>query len=125
MAVHTQRHTYDPGEPITPWLYAIARYKLIDHLRRTRSSITDVPIEDAGELVAQDDRAAAESSLDLTKLLACLPEKKRLAIQYVKIEGLSIAEAAVRCRISASAVKINVHRGLKTLAALISRGGGT
>jgi RNA polymerase sigma-70 factor (ECF subfamily) len=35
LAIHIQRHTYDPGEPLTPWVQAIARYKLIDHLRRT------------------------------------------------------------------------------------------
>src|SRR5450759_1234398 len=41
MAIHTRRHTYDPAEPLTPWVYAIARYKLIDHLRRTRASMAD------------------------------------------------------------------------------------
>src|SRR3974390_1512393 len=45
MAIHTRRHTYDPAEPLTPWLHAIARYKLIDHLRHTRASMVDVPIE--------------------------------------------------------------------------------
>src|SRR6266567_7632003 len=47
LAVHIQRHTYDPAEPLTPWVHAIARYKLIDFLRRTRASISDVPIEEA------------------------------------------------------------------------------
>lgn len=121
MAVHTQRHTYDPVQPLTPWVYAIARYKLIDYLRRTRGAMTDVPIEDAGEIIAQDDRAAAESALDLGRLLGRLPEKTRLAIKYVKVDGLSVAEAAVRCGISESAIKINVHRGLKALTVFISR----
>jgi RNA polymerase sigma-70 factor (ECF subfamily) len=121
MAVHTQRHTYDPDQPLTPWVYAIARYKLIDHLRRTRASMTEVPVEDAGQLMARDDRVAAESALDLAKLLSRLPDKTRMAIQHVKLDGLSVAEAAVRCGISESAVKINVHRGLKALAAFISR----
>jgi RNA polymerase sigma factor (sigma-70 family) len=52
MAIHTRRHTYDPAEALTPWVYAIARYKLIDHLRHTRASMTDLPIEDAEELLA-------------------------------------------------------------------------
>lgn len=121
MAVHTQRHTYDPGEPLTPWIYAIARYKLIDYLRRTRASMADVPIEDAGEIIARDDHVAAESALDLTKLLARLPERMRRAIQYVKLDGLSVAEAAARCGVSESAIKINVHRGMKALAGFISR----
>src|SRR3981189_340886 len=42
LAIPLKRHTYDPVEPLTPWVHAIARYKLIDFLRRTRSSSTDV-----------------------------------------------------------------------------------
>jgi RNA polymerase sigma-70 factor (ECF subfamily) len=121
MAVHTKRHTYNPSEPLTPWVYAIARYKLIDHLRQTRSAMADVPIEDAGELIAQDDRNASESSLDLGRLLSKLPDKVRLAIQYVKLEGLSVAEAAARCKASESAIKVNVHRGIKALSAMIAQ----
>ncbi|MDF2117894.1 sigma-70 family RNA polymerase sigma factor [Roseiarcaceae bacterium H3SJ34-1] len=121
MAIHTRRGTYDPAELLTPWVYAIARYKLIDHLRRSRSSQSNVPIEDALDVMAADDQAATESSLDLTKLLTRLPEKNRLAIRYVKIDGLSVVEAAARCGISESAVKINVHRGLKALSAAIAQ----
>ena len=41
IVIHTQRHTYDPEQPLTPWVYAIARYKLIDHLRRTRTTTAE------------------------------------------------------------------------------------
>ena len=121
MAIHTRRHTYDPAEALTPWVYAIARYKLIDHLRRTRASMADLPIEDAEEVMAQDDHIGPESAGDLTKLLRQLPDKMRRAIQCVKLEGLSVAEAASRCGMSESAVKVNVHRGLKALVASIAR----
>ena len=121
IVIHTQRHTYDPEQPLTPWVYAIARYKLIDHLRRTRTTTTDVPLENADNILASDDNAAAESQFDLAKLLERLPERMRLSLQYVKLEGLSVAEAANRCGISQSAVKVNVHRGLKILTALIAR----
>src|SRR5713226_8842912 len=47
IAIHIQRHTYDPAELLTPWVHAIARYKLIDFLRRTRASSADVPIDEA------------------------------------------------------------------------------
>ena len=122
MAIHTRRHTYDPAEPLTPWVHAIARYKLIDHLRRTASAQADVAIEFADAVTAQDDHLAAESSHDLTRLLGQLPEKMRLAIETVKLEGLSVAEAATRSGMSQSAVKVNVHRGLKALAAVIAKG---
>lgn len=121
MAVHTRRHTYDPNEPLTPWVYAIARYKLIDYLRKSQPEMAHVPIEDALEVMSGDDQGAGESSLDMSKLLAQLPERSRLAIQYVKLDGLSVAEAAQRCGVSASAIKINVHRGLKVLSAAIAK----
>ena len=121
IAIHTQRHTYDPSQPLTPWVYAVARYKLIDHLRRTKASSADVPIEDADEILARDDHAAAESAYDLNRLLAQIPKKMRNAIQCVKLDGLSVAEAANRCGVSESAIKVNVHRGLKALATLIAR----
>jgi RNA polymerase sigma-70 factor (ECF subfamily) len=122
MAVHLRRHTYDPNQPFTPWVYAIARYKLIDYLRRTKASATDVSVEDVEEIVARDDRAASESSLDLHHLLERLPPKIRNAIRHVKLEGLSVAEAAVRGGISESSVKVNIHRGMKALSAFIARG---
>src|SRR5215510_7962790 len=121
IAIHSRRHTYDPAQPLTPWVFAIARYRLIDYLRQTRASLADVPLDDAGELLAQNDHVAAESTYDLHKLLSRLPEKMRRAIQYVKLEGLSTAEAAKRCGVSEAAIKVNVHRGLKALAAAIAR----
>src|SRR5882757_7991906 len=121
LAIHTRRNTYDPGEPLTPWVHAIARYKLIDHLRRTRASRADVPIDNAADIVAHDDHGGAESAHDLGKLMSRLPDKMQRAIQYVKLDGLSVAEAASRCGISESDVKISVHRGLKALAAAIAR----
>src|SRR5258705_8811499 len=54
LAIHLKRHTYDPVEPLTPWVHAIARYKLIDFLRRNRASFADVPIEEADEIMAYD-----------------------------------------------------------------------
>jgi RNA polymerase sigma-70 factor, ECF subfamily len=121
LAIHIQRHTYDPTELLTPWVHAIARYKLIDHLRRTRASIGDVPIDAAADITAQDDHGSTESAYDLDKLLGQLPDKMRRAIRCVKLDGLSVEEAASRCGISVSAVKVNVHRGLKAMAAAIAR----
>jgi RNA polymerase sigma-70 factor, ECF subfamily len=122
LAIHVRRHTYDPDQPFTPWVYAIARYKLIDYLRRTRGSAKNVPINDVKEIAAHDDHLVSESSLDLNQLLGRLTPKVRDAIRYVKLDGLSVAEAAARGGMSESAVKVNVHRGMKTLSALIAKG---
>jgi RNA polymerase sigma-70 factor, ECF subfamily len=119
LAIHLKRHTYDPSEPLTPWVHAIA--KLIDFLRGTRTSISDVPIEQADTIMAHDDNVDAESTYDVRRLLARLPKNMRCAIEAVKLDGQSIAEAAERCGISESGVKVNIHRGLKALAALIAQ----
>src|SRR5712672_1752036 len=121
IAIHTRRHTYDRSQPLTPWVYAIARYKFLDYLRRTKASVRDVPIEDASEIVAHDDAVSIDSDLDLERLMAGLSSKARQAIQCVKLDGLSVREAAEKCGMSESAVKVSVHRGLRALAALISR----
>src|SRR6266567_9247805 len=96
LAVHVRRHTYDRGQPFTPWVYAIARYKLIDYLRQTRFAVRSVTIDDVQELAAHDDRVPSDSSLDLNLLLERLKPKVRNAIRRVKLEGLSVAEAAAR-----------------------------
>ena len=83
----------------------------------------DVPIEETQELVARDDLAGVESALDLARLMAHLSPKARQAIQYVKLDGLSVREAAARCAMSESALKVSVHRGLRALALLISKEG--
>jgi len=121
LAIHLKRHTYDVGEPFTPWVHTIARYKLIDYLRRTRSTAS-IPLDEGTEAMAQDDHADAESSHDIRKLLQRLPEKVRCSIECVKLEGRSVAEAAVQCGISESGVKINIHRGLRVLATFIRAG---
>ena len=121
LAIHIKRHTYDPAEPLTPWVHAIARYKLIDFLRRTRASFADVPIDEADEVMAHDDNVSAESTYDVRRLMERLPKNMRCAIEAVKLDGQSIAEAAERCGISESGVKVSIHRGLKALAALIAR----
>lgn len=121
IVVHTRRHTYDPAQPFTPWLYGIARYKLVDYVRRSRRTAHDVPIDDADEPMAHEDAHGLESSLDLDKMLARLPRKMSRAIRYVKLEGLSVNEAATRSGMSPSAVKVSVHRGLKALARLVAK----
>lgn len=86
LAIHLKRHTYDVETLLTPWVHAIARYKLIDHLRRSHSSRAEVPIDDHHDLTAADDRVSVESAHDVGRLLSLLPEKTRQAIQSVKLE---------------------------------------
>jgi len=124
LAVHNQRHTYDPGQPLTAWVHAIARYKLIDFLRRRSSrGAFDLPLDDEQEWLAAPEAESEGARRDLAALLARLPDRHRLPIVYMKLEGLSAAETARRTGMSESAVKVGVHRGLKALAALIRKTG--
>jgi RNA polymerase sigma-70 factor (ECF subfamily) len=119
LALHNQRHTYRPSERLTPWLYAIARYKLADSLRlQAPRRAAEIPIDDDMDDIAlfEGATAAAEASRDLLKLLETLPDRHRLPILLVKLEGKSVAEAALHLGMSESAVKIGIHRGLKLLA---------
>jgi RNA polymerase sigma-70 factor (ECF subfamily) len=125
LAIHTHRHTFDRSQPFTPWVYAIARYKFLDYLRRTKTSFKDIPMESAQELTASSDIGAVESGLDLERLMSSISFKARQAIQYVKLEGVSVSEASARCGMSESAVKVAVHRGLKALALRIRQERGT
>ena len=92
LAVHNQRHTYRPDLPVTAW---------------------------AQELFSSSDSEAAQAWRDLGQLLQTLPDRQRLPIVHVKLEGLSVVETARITGLSESAVKVGVHRGLKALAARI------
>jgi RNA polymerase sigma-70 factor, ECF subfamily len=124
IAVHNQRHTYDAAQPFTAWAYAIARYKLIDRYRQfSRHDAQHETLDEVHELTIGEMDDEHEARRDIGKLLDTLPEKQRVPIQLVKIEGLSVAEAAEKTGQSESAIKVNVHRGLKALAAKFGNSG--
>src|SRR5574337_561155 len=123
IAVHSRRHTYDPAQPLTAWVYAIARYKIVDLLRAhaARARVTEV-FDEESDLFGSVDNEAALARRDVARLLDRLPERQRLPIVQTRLHGLSVAEAAQASGMSESAVKVGVHRGLKALAGMI-RGG--
>ncbi|MCC7702778.1 sigma-70 family RNA polymerase sigma factor [Janthinobacterium sp. GW460P] len=126
LAIHNQRLSYDTGVPLTSWIHAIARYKLIDWLRRhARREAQHLPYDEedsAQELFSSADADAAEASRDLGKLLASLPAQQRDAIVHTKLDGWSVRDTAAAMRISEASVKVAVHRGLKALAAHLRTG---
>ncbi|WP_283205320.1 sigma-70 family RNA polymerase sigma factor [Cupriavidus pauculus] len=120
LAVHNARHTYLPGQPLTAWVHAIARYKLADHFRaHGRHDALNDPLDAAEDMAAASDLEPAQARRDLNLLLDQLPDRQRLPIVHVKLEGLSVSETAQMTGMSESAVKVGVHRGLKALAAMI------
>jgi RNA polymerase sigma-70 factor (ECF subfamily) len=115
LAIHLKRATFDRSQPFTPWAYAMARYKLLTHFRRTGARRM-VPLEDAGALFATENAEEGAVRHDLSRLLARLPGRQRALVADVKLEGLTIEEAAARGGLTPGAAKVSLHRSLKRLA---------
>jgi RNA polymerase sigma factor (sigma-70 family) len=117
LAIDTRRITYDRARPFTPWVFAIAHHKFVDLVRRGRATtvLTDDLI---GEHGSGD---AIMAGIDVGNLLDTLPPKQAEAIRAVKLDGLSVAEAADRQNIGESDIKVSIHRGLKSLMQKIGR----
>ncbi|QJB70791.1 sigma-70 family RNA polymerase sigma factor [Parasphingorhabdus halotolerans] len=116
ISLHRKRSSYDSTKAFLPWLAAIGRYRWIDSLRKIYRHDHDELYE---EMVAdpQDEDVTAKVSLE--RLLGMIPDKQAEVINLVKIEGLSIHEAASMTGQTESLVKVNIHRGLKKMSALI------
>ncbi len=118
LAIHLKRHTWRSEEPIAPWIWAIARNKLTDVLRR-RGRRVELPIEDFAEVLPSEETRPAAPAHDVERHLKTLPDGQRAVVQAVAVEGVSIAEAAARLDMSNGAVRVALHRGLATLAATL------
>jgi len=118
IALHTKRASWDASRPFLPWLAAIARYRWVDHLRRLYRADEHELHE---ELIGTDEEPGIAARINLDRLLGLLPPAQERAIALVKIKGLSIAEASAATGQSESLVKVNIHRGLRKLAAIIEK----
>ena len=119
LALHLQRGTFDPTLPVSTRVHAVARHKRVDlWRRRVRREALHEPLDDVGEnALASLDIEESGARRDLAKLLQTRLEAQRLAITLTKLDGPSMAEAAQRTGATASVVKVQVHRGLKRMAA--------
>jgi RNA polymerase sigma-70 factor (ECF subfamily) len=115
LAIHVKRHTFDPEQFFIPWMYAVARYKLIDHLRKNKTLNAALSLEE--ELEHVENMTVLDSTVekDLEKLFELLSEKQKVVLSLVKLDGLSIEETARKTGFSESDIKVTVHRALKTL----------
>ena len=117
IAIHDKRATFDRAQPVTAWVYAIARYKLIDHYRRMGRRVF-VPVDDEGlNLSVDDESAAVDARQDIERGMADLNPRARDLVRSVKLEDESIADVAARTGMSESAVKVAVHRAFQKLGA--------
>jgi RNA polymerase sigma-70 factor (ECF subfamily) len=120
LSIHRGRRTYRAERPFGPWMRAIVRNSIIDHFRdRKRKGDREVeliPEEWADERgPGVDPENAAPLAPELADALAALPEGQREAVTLVQVEGLSVAEAALRAGVSTAALKVRAHRGYRAL----------
>lgn len=120
LALHLHRDSYDPAQAVSAWVFGIAHHKLMDlHRRRGRRETLHEPMDGLEEYLTAEESGETLANVDLYKLLEKLPQAQRMAIELTKLEGLSVAQASARSGISESAIKVQVHRGLKRLATLV------
>ncbi len=120
VAIHSKRHTYDSARPFGPWLSAIARYKWVDRLRLLARQAEDaLPESDSLVFATGDKGDAVIADIVLTRLLARLKPAQAEVIRLVKVVGHSIEETAAMTGQSPSLVKVNIHRGLAKLSAIV------
>lgn len=117
LALHLKRHTWDATQPLMPWVATIARYKLVDGLRR-RGRRVEVPVEDFHEVLAAPEERDPTEAGDVDRLLGRLAPRQRDVVRSITVDDRSIAATADRFGMSEGAVRVTLHRGLKALAAL-------
>jgi RNA polymerase sigma-70 factor, ECF subfamily len=115
LAIHLKRETWRTDEPITPWVRAIARNKLIDSMRRGGRRI-NVPIDDVIDILPAEEPAEHLTERDATEILSKLNGRQRDIVQSISLNGASIRETATKFDISEGAVRVALHRGLAALS---------
>jgi RNA polymerase sigma-70 factor (ECF subfamily) len=122
VTIHAIRHTYDPNRPFRPWLAGIARHRLIDRLRtqgRRATREIQMEIEHADFAAPAADAGIAMDRDSLHQGIARLPQRQREAVTLLKLQEMSLAEAANTTGQSIAALKVSTHRGLKALRRLL------
>ena len=116
LAIHLKQHTWNANERFGPWLFAVARNKLVDALRR-RGRRVFVKIDDFSELLASEPAVETLSTREIEGHLDGLPPRQRDVLRSIAMESASIKTTAMRLAMTEGAVRVALHRGLSRLAA--------
>ena len=114
LAIHLKRHTWDPSQKLSPWVNAIARHKIIDAMRR-RGARRAEPIEDFEDFLASPADEDPHALSDARRLMETLNPRQRDIVQSISLDGQSISATASRLSMSEVAVRVALHRALKSL----------
>ena len=116
LAIHLKRQTWDGGRSLAPWVGAIARHKIIDAMRR-RGARRVERIEDFENVLAAPAGEDPHARSDAERLMKQLAPRQRDIVRAISLEGESISATATRLSMSEGAVRVALHRALKSLAA--------
>lgn len=120
LTLHRAIRTYDPSRPFNPWFHALARHALVSmRRRRRREPVLDAMGEDALRVAASSELGDADVAGLVDAALERLPGGQREAVRMLKVEGLSVDEAARRAGTSPGNLRVRAHRGYRTLKALL------
>jgi RNA polymerase sigma factor (sigma-70 family) len=120
LAIHLKRHTWHEDAPIRPWLYAIARHKVVDAFR-ARGTRVNVPIDDFLDVLPATDTADPLVAHDMDRMLDQLDPRMADILRGFGVRGETTTETAQRLNMSEGAVRVALHRALKALAAIRER----
>ncbi len=123
LQIHKARHTYRPGEPVLPWIYAIARHVRVDGYRRAqRIRLSEQPMSTLPEppVAAKPNPSQA---LDFDTLIAVLPAGQREVVSMLKASEMSLEEVARATSSSVGSVKLKAHRAYQKLRAVLKSQG--
>ena len=127
LTVHAIRHTYDPTRPFAPWLVAIANRRIADRLRRqSRSSARETALTDEYETFAAPEanyHEAMSAARALREAIERLPQGQRDAVRLLKLQEMSLKEAAAASGMSIAALKVATHRAIKSLRRILMKPG--
>ncbi len=122
MRIHKARHTYRNGEPVLPWIFAIARHAGLDNYRKARRvEIRETQMDRLPEAAAPDPNLQ-RGGTDVDAILAALPAGQREVLIMLKVAGMTIEEVARATSSSAGSVKLKAHRAYRTLRNILGRG---
>lgn len=119
LAIHLKRHTWRQDAPIMPWLYAIAKYKLIDVFRQ-RGRRMEIEIGEIAETLAAP-TSQSVSDREISRALATLSPGQRSVVAAISVDGRSISETAKWLDLSEAAVRVAFHRGIAAITMRFSR----
>jgi RNA polymerase sigma factor (sigma-70 family) len=120
LAIHLKRHTWREDAPLRPWLYAITRHKVADAFR-ARGHRIDLPIEDFADALPAAEAPDPTTARDIERVLGRLEPCAADIVRGFGIRGETVAETASRLRMTEGAVRVALHRALKSIARLRER----